>query len=266
MAGFEYDGNQKYAVLWKNGVIQRLSTTFEYSSNANSVFVSGNDVYVAGVEYDSNQEYAVLWKNGVIQRLSTTFPESRAYSVFVSGNDVYVAGYEWDEWEDGPIADLGGDLVPALWKNGVPHSYSAEWWGWGVVWINSVFISGSDVYVTIDGHHELNHGYVGALFKNGVRQNLDTYNCVTQSVFVSGNDVYVAGAAAYDNEYAANYATLWKNGVPQRLSGNYSIANSVFVSGNDVYVAGEEGGYATLWINGAQRVLGPGGAKSVFVK
>jgi uncharacterized protein YjdB/C1A family cysteine protease len=266
VAGFEYDGNQKYAVLWKNGVLQRLSTTFEYSSNANSVFVSGNDVYVAGVEYDSNQEYAVLWKNGVIQRLSTTFPESRAYSVFVSGNDVYVAGYEWDEWEDGPIADLGGDLVPALWKNGVPHSYSAEWWGWGVVWINSVFVSGSDVYVTIDGHHELNHGYVGALFKNGVRQNLDTYNCVTQSVFVSGNDVYVAGAAAYDNEYAANYATLWKNGVPQRLSGNYSIANSVFVSGNDVYVAGEEGGYATLWINGAQRVLGPGGAKSVFVK
>jgi hypothetical protein len=59
-------------------------------SDAYSVCVSGDNVYVAGyVRYGS--EIATLWVNGVAQQLS--YLSSAAMSVFVSGDDVYVAGH-----------------------------------------------------------------------------------------------------------------------------------------------------------------------------
>ena len=93
-------GSDNGAVYWKNNNEIRLP-----GNNASSIFVSGNDVYVAGA-HDSK---AVYWKNGTEVALVSTkvygdYGSIAANSIFVQGNDVYVAGY------DGPNA--------VYWKNG----------------------------------------------------------------------------------------------------------------------------------------------------
>tara|TARA_R110002051_G_scaffold257744_2_gene316752 strand:- start:6815 stop:7753 length:939 start_codon:yes stop_codon:yes gene_type:complete len=133
------------AVLWVDGELTFLGDFNSYN-NANSVYVSGNDVYVAGKK-DSK---ATLWKNGVAQQLSEN---GTAYSVFISGNDVYVAGYE--------------DSAAALWKNGVVQELGED----GEV-AYSVYVSGDDVYVAgyqYDNDINLNKPI---LWKNGVAQKL----------------------------------------------------------------------------------------------
>jgi len=93
------------ATVWKNGVAQRLSD----NTDASSVYVSGNDVYVVGQEFEGYyKKVATLWKNGVAQKLSDK--ESNANCVFVSGGDVYVVGHE-------AVAPNRNRAV--LWKNGV---------------------------------------------------------------------------------------------------------------------------------------------------
>ena len=264
VAGYQYatiNGSSTYrATLWKNGTAQTLSTG---TSQANSVFVSGNDVYVAGYQYatinGSTQDRATLWKNGTAQTLSSN--ESYAYDVFVSGSDVYVAG--------------GNGGRATLWKNGVAQTLSSSTSSQA----NSVFVSGNDVYVagyryeSIDGYY---HGWA-TLWKNGWAETLSSnarYATQANSVLVSGNDVYVAGYSnAEYGGYTRERATLWKNGVAQILSINTSsyassdsYAYDIFVFGNDVYVAGKVGSTGTLWKNGTAQTTSYGSvANSVFV-
>jgi hypothetical protein len=235
------------AAVWKNGVEQTLSDGVEYASMAQSVYVSGNDVYVAGLEGKMNTRIRVarVWKNNVVQTLSDSATSSVANSVFVSGDDVYVAGSS------------------ILWKNGVKH-YTT-----GSSGTSSVFVSGNDIYTT---------GYENSLTA-GVWKNNEIlylfydskhpyYRTCANSVYVSGNDVYVAGYEIRDSGYVA---MLWKNGTAQNLDGQTSsaVANSVFVLGNDVYVAGRVNSMGAVWKNGNIRILqgtGNSEAYSVFVK
>jgi len=225
VAGWEADSGANYAALWKDGNGQRLPIGHgAYRYGANSVFVSGNDVYVAGwEEYRSSIgvittiTHAVLWKNGVYQRLSDD-NNSQASSVFVSGSDVYVGGCEYEL--TGPTT---GDISATIWKNGVPQHLD------GLI-VRSVYVSDGDVYAV--GLYE--EGVVNGssdnravLWKNGVRQRLSESDSIPSSFYVSGTDVYVAG---YDTVSGKQVATVWKNGVPQRLSQNDStLAWSVFV-------------------------------------
>jgi uncharacterized protein YjdB len=210
------------ATLWRNGVPQPLCDAY---AEANAVFVSGSDVYVAGRAYlDGVGVRATLWKNGIPQPLGVD--DAKACSVFVSGDDVYVAGVIY-----------GSKFRAALWKNGIPQPLDGACDD--DCFADSVFVSGGDVYVA---------GRIGdlgaTLWKNGVPQPLDGGSA--NSVFVSGDDVYVAGESEWR-------ATLWKNGVPQRFG--FGSANSVFVSSGDVYVAGLSLNRATLWKNGVQQRL-----------
>jgi hypothetical protein len=212
------------ARLWINGVAQDL-TDGTKPAEAYSVYVSGNDVYVAG--YEGN--VAMLWKNGVAQDLTDGTKPATANAVYVSGSDVYVVGVE--------------DGVVMLWKNSVAQSLTNK-----TVWakVRSVFVSGNDVYVV--GTAELN---VVKLWKNGVAQNLPASYGV---VYVSGSDVYMADGGLWKN-----------NVLQYNLTGEFTWLSSIFVSGNDVYVGGTEWidnnnyGVATgkLWKNGVVQHYSP---------
>ena len=82
LPGYESDGTNNVAKYWVDGQEIKLSDGTN-NAKANSIFVSGSDVYIAG-----SDNGAVYWKNNAEIRLSG----SNASSIFVSGNDVYVGG------------------------------------------------------------------------------------------------------------------------------------------------------------------------------
>ncbi len=298
VAGYENSGAGQKAVLWIDGVATQLS---ELESNAASVFVSGDDVYVAGMVFNENyMRIATLWKNGVAQPLSdkTTITNS----VFVSDDDVYIAGIEYAGrnvpyarfWENGTMSNINegsysnarsvfvsdgdvyvagdestanGDSAATLWVNGEMQTLSTAY-----SFAYSVCVSDGDVYVA---GYEYNASNVpcAAIWKNGVIQQLNdgaSGSSFAYSVSVSGGDVYVTGYAMID---MVRKAMLWKNGTAQTLSETESWPSSVFASDCGVYVAGysfnaAEQSIATLWINGTPETLSENvsNANSVFVK
>lgn len=165
IAGCEYDNTGGAAVLWKNGVPQQISSVgyrdgyYMAYNAATSVYVSGNDVYVAGYELNGRNNFvATLWKNSAPQRLSSDNYNAEALSVFVSGNDVYVAG-----WEE----NAQGRAVAKIWKNGAllqslsNGSYDA--------YATSVYVIDGDVYAS---GYELNQQGIAKarVWKNGASQ------------------------------------------------------------------------------------------------
>ena len=84
------EGSQ--AVVWKNGTPIYLSDG-TYSASAESVYVVGNDVFVAGYEYTGSGRLAKLWKNGVARNLTTDVTgDALASSVFVKDSHVFAGG------------------------------------------------------------------------------------------------------------------------------------------------------------------------------
>ena len=244
-ATFASDPNiaPSFATTWKNGVAQNL-TDGNYDASANSIFVSGNDVYVVGYDSKGNRgsspKVAMLWKNGVAQELTSELTSAIARSVFVSGNDVYVVGV--GSFQTGWIEEgwrSYGNSIAVLWKNGVEQKLTD---GTRRASANSVYVSNNDVYVA---------GSIGGnavLWKNGKEECVieGFFYSQANSVFVFNNDVYMAGQEG-------RTAKLWKNGVAENLSNGdeFMFGQSVFVSNNDVYIAGyEQYKIAKLWKNG----------------
>ena len=273
--------------LWQNGVTQNFSFPSPSGAKAYSVFVSGDDVYVAGYadKGSHNRGYfttiATLWKNGKYHTLANQHYSSVANSVYVSGSDVYVVGYECK----GDINEYASNKsIATLWKNGVPQ-YLTD--GTKYAEAYSVYVSDNNVYVA--GHD----GEIATLWKNGVAQNLTdgSQGARAKSVYVSGSDVYIVGFECkghFNDYYMSNngIAIFWKNGVAQNLTdgSHRACANSVYVHGNDVYVVGyvdigEKYKYydekprlysiAILWKNGVSQYLTDGTndaeASSIYV-
>ena len=244
VAGTEYDAQGRaYPIVWKDGTAYRLTAGGNDDASAESIFVSGNTQYVAGSVNDS----ARLWTNSASQTLNSAV--SYARSVTVANSNVYVAGER--------------NFGAALWTNGTPQSLGGRE-------ANSVYVSGSDVYV---GGTNNQDGAV--IWKNGTVLHTLPGGYTVLSLYVSGNDVWACG---FDGDWEwGGSARLWKNGVRQSLNniGNAeSQACSIAVLGNDVYVAGynenPQGKYvAKLWKNGTAQNLSDGiynaAALSVFV-
>jgi uncharacterized protein YjdB len=265
--------NNSRATLWKNGTPQQLSGN---TSEARSVFVAGNDVYVAGHEHDgggtdTSYSRATVWKNGVAQHLSDY--TSYARSIFVTSDDVYVAGYEFD---GGTAASYSR---ATLWKNG-----AAQRLGVNTSEASSVFVLGDDVYVA--GKSNATSADRAILWKNGVAEVLlgefgyvdggssQSSGAIAFSVFGSTNSVYVAGRSF------GSYRDLWGNWVNRyngtvwtivggvAAVGTNSISHSGFVSGNDRYVVGTGNGYGAAVVkNGITQQLtgGISDARSVSI-
>ncbi len=223
---------KRSAVTWENGSADTLS----FHAVAQSVFVDGNDIYVAGWEGEfPNNTIATYWKNGNPIHLSDGTTSTYAKSIFVLEGDVYVTGFE-----------DGSKIMARCWKNGVLMPISSP----GTIHSIAVssFVSGSDVYI-VGWVFDLSSTTVAAYWKNGnlVRLTDGTSDCMAESIFVSGDDVYVAGTINFPLSRSLpteiftagtqGIATYWKNGKPITLSTS-GRAQSIFVNGNDVYVSG----------------------------
>jgi hypothetical protein len=274
----EKDSDKTVAKLWINGVEQNL-TDGSTRAQANSVYVSGDDVYIAGTEErryrdEDNTGYhfkytAVLWKNGVMQDLEYS-GSAQALSVHVSGGDVYVAGMAIRYIHRGRPHGTQSMGTPILWKNGVPQILKCANKEYGA-YATDVYVSGGVVYVSGYGQNAEGKN-VAILWKNGVEQHLT--EGVAISVHVSGGDVFVAG---YDGMASqARVVKLWKNGVEQNLTDGTrdATAHSVYVSDGNVYVSGREANakrisVAKLCKNGVEQNLARGKdfseANAVFV-
>jgi uncharacterized protein YjdB len=196
-----WDANKEHAVLWTDGVEQILESDPVTYAGAESVFVSGGNVYVLGRISNTIK----LWTNGTPENLTNgTHGNIIAHYVFVSGNDVYALFY---------------DNALVLWKNGVREyelsGFNSARYGF--------YVSGNDVYIS---------GVVSGqpfLWKNGVTEYMDNggnTNINVASTFVYGNDVYVGG-------YVGTHGIIWKNGVIyqywQRTGTTGISVNSIFV-------------------------------------
>jgi len=238
-------GNDVYVAgntgLWKNGVKQTISNPGEYTS----VCASGNSVYLVGTYTTSGRTRAAMWKDGIRTELTTEEPniDSYADSVHVSGNDVYVAGYVG-----------GGNTRAVLWINGI-YSQVGDYGTTG----SSVFVSDSKVYVA--GMHNTGGRSRATLWTDGVQQYLNNEpsngGSAANSVYVSAGKVHVAGTETWrEQNTSKTRARLWIDGISQDLeyASDGSAANSVYVSGDDVYVAGSESApnyqNAAYWKNG----------------
>ncbi|WP_143164842.1 hypothetical protein [Chryseolinea serpens] len=187
------------AKVWKNGAATSLTTA---SGAAHSVFVSGNDVYVAGWEEVATGWVAKVWKNGVATNLSPLDQRAYGHAVFVSGNDVYVAGQYYN----------GSTFLLALWKNGNLEIIDPNTPGTDV---SSIFVADGDVYLV--GNEIRNGQYNAKVWKNGVGTFLSSVaRSDARSVYVHNGDVYIAGWE-FDND-GKQVAILWKNGVATTLA------------------------------------------------
>jgi len=248
-------GTDAVPVYWQNNTEAKLQITSTFGA-ANSICISGNNVYIAG----NDSTKVVYWKDG-----TETFPDNVmdsggiGSSVCVSGNDVYIAGtrgYNAVYWKNGNIVHLTTYNVPTQ------H-----------VRVNGICVLNGDTYVV--GYVN----YAGSPFPylnywaKGIATDLNTgydlsspnnnYGQVS-AVFVSGSDIYIAGMVETSNQMINN-AVYWKNGVETVLpsSAANAFASSIFISGNDVYVSGYEYNagqpkYAVYWKNGVEIKLSDG--------
>jgi hypothetical protein len=259
MVGFA-NGSGSVA-LWKNGVLQELPD----GTDANSVYVSANDVYVAGTTggYHDDRR-AVLWKNGVMQKLSEKWSDASSVCVFnnipiVAGTGVYNRS---TQRYTGATLWVNGEAQNIHYGNKDYSSSSA----------NSVFVANNNIYTV--GNVA---GYScdrAALWINGETTFLTdgTHIAWANSIFVSDNDIYIIGVEKIEPGKDALLGPaihiLWKNGIRQDMPEEVSLS-SIYVSNNDVYITGRYGNYAVLWKNGIEQRLTDGTriaeAKSVFV-
>jgi hypothetical protein len=148
----------QHAQCWKNGqLIFRENET----SNALSVFIHQNNIYMAGNVYDFTSSIACYWKNGERFNLTDGNVSAIAKSVFVADTDVYVSGMIDDQavyWKNGSVIPLT-----------MEGTYSMA---------NSIFVKGTDVHVA--GYE---HGHP-AYWKNDVRQNIANQDKFGQIKFV----------------------------------------------------------------------------------
>ena len=248
-AGFVSNGSNDVATYWKNGTPVTFGPGDLYS-----IFVSGDDVYVAGD--GGSLGSAVYWKNGVPVLLTNGPEAALAWSIFVSGTDVYVAGNE-TKTVFVPPNTYTDYTVAQYWKNGTPVELTD---GTAPATAFAIFVSGADVYVAGDNCHTADLlCNIATYWNNGTPTELSSLtNTLATSIVVSGSDVYVSG------RQSNNVAEYWMNNVLTPLTDGTSeaTANQIAVSGTNVYVAGADwnarGTFAQYWKNGVPVTLNDG--------
>jgi hypothetical protein len=215
---FAISGNHFYYTnrynLYENGSV--ISLPGKSTGYITCVLAVGSDIYVAGSDSVGD---AVYWKNQTMHVVEQGYypthssgSDPSVYCLFVSGTDVYMGGIN------------AGDSA-TYWKNGLAIQVFGSDAANYLANINSLFVSGGDLYFTGNLIVPANGGTnAPAYWKNGVEHVLPlngaAYGNAT-SILVSGTDVYVTGQTSEG-------AVYWKNGVEIILS-SAGTANAIYV-------------------------------------
>lgn len=131
------------AKVWKNGLSTWLTDGITKMSVAESLVVSGEDVYLAGYTGPWGQGSfpytACYWKNGAAMPLTDGTFGAKAFSIALSAGTVYAAGF----------TTAGGGDMATVWKDGTPARWTT---GNSTALILAMAVSGPDVHAV---------GYVG---------------------------------------------------------------------------------------------------------
>ena len=232
----------------RNSLVLILLITIIITSCKKLDSIAQRDIYLAG-------ELGVL-KNETNLPLNYPTWINRISSVFVSGSDVYVIGEIGSTklYRDG-YNRVYNYWIAEIWKNGIGVDLTDENFNG---FTTSLFVSGSDVYVTGGGVDKKTGASGSFLWKNGVGTKLcENFNVFSpKSIFVSGSDIYIAGYGVDTTSNSRPYIPkLWKNGTLTTITDDAydGVLESVFVSGSDVYLAGHKnylGSFAKVWKNG----------------
>lgn len=248
------------AAYWKNGKeVRLLGGGGGSESYAESIIVSGNDVYVLGWVPVGWSYNLVLWENGranILTKINS--PILYPNSLFVHGNDVYVVAFE-------------GTTEIGYWQNGnrvvlkqydyssynLPHmAYTAPHYA-AVIAVSEK----GDVYVAGHVNHWNYNDHDLVYWKNsephllelpaGGTGNMSSY---ITSICVSGDDVYIGGS--YYNS-SGKSGVYWKNGKAVDMPQAEDI-QTITISGDDVYIVGKpkrSGTTNKYWKNGIEGVI-----------
>lgn len=261
---------KQVALLWKNDTVKYL-TNGTRNAVASSVFVDGDNVYVAGYQdaSNSNLNVATYWLNGAAVPLGTTGGTfDKANSIYVNNGTVYIAGWQRDNTTGNDVAKY---WIGSTVNNLTDGSKEARATG--------VFAVGNDVYVS--GYEVASNGRsIAKYWKNNVAVNLSNGSTDAEGlcIYVDGTDVYVGGSIK--NDLFGYQAVYWKNGFIKyyTTASSQAAIHSITVKNNNIYAAGIEVSglnYGRLWGYGSnpellpigQFSITPGGiATSVFVK
>lgn len=263
VAGYENGSGQypdtTYATYWKNGKAFRLDFDYPFPDDplkqgwANSIAVSGNDIYVSGYRHhpgylSNDYTQGLYWKNGAAFELPRTTRYNRFGPIIISNNDFYIVNKEI----------LGPTDAPYYLKNGNEVYLDPPGGQQGSI-TYAIAVSGSNVYLAgaaLRISNVIGQPYyfgTARYWKNGIPVNLTdgTFAAYATAIAVSDNDVYAAGvivngifvpAGTPPNGNTNARGIYWKNGQPFYFTdGTADVSiNSMVVSGNDVYIAGTQ--------------------------
>ncbi|WP_271766647.1 hypothetical protein [Aquimarina algiphila] len=200
------------ATVWENGEATHYTNVENRATQGKSIYVLGNDVYVAGTIKGLVGNFPVFWKNGELNILSNG-NVAEATAIYVTEDDVYVTGYE-----------ISTPSVPILWKNDedtvlpLGTNSGAE--------PQDIYVSNNDVYV-VGYHGDTSNFWKNNTLVNGLN---DAAFIFFNTVHVSGNNTYLGGAE-FNTTKQKNIATIWKNEekIPLTDGSNNAIVNDVVV-------------------------------------
>jgi hypothetical protein len=223
IAGDEEDNQENgVAKYWKNDVPVIINPAPGFSlTKANSMAVSGSDVYVAGWSSNGDEGMAEYWKNGIPVILNDPAEYfGRAMSIAIAGNDVYVGleKYPYD----------GENRTAAIWKNGIMTDLLDSTNGiFHETFMGSIAVAGNNVYATGDIFDGVN--WVPRYWKNSISIQMGLPDDSFGAIALSGNDIYIAGSGKNGSHNVAKY---WKNGNAIALTDgtNNAYALSIFLS------------------------------------
>jgi hypothetical protein len=249
-------GSLSVPVYWKNGVLSDLSSDPAVLSEANDIFVQGQNVYIVGNERNEDGvSVAKLWVNAAVTNLSDGIVDAGATGVFVQNGTIHVVG-----WQSTSSVNSASKAIH--WTDGVPQelpSYDSQSSAFDVEVYNG------DIY--IGGVLQFDNGYYkNMLWKNNQPQysTLALTSVQANGMFLNKGDIYMAGSLE-DSQCTACY---WKNENLEVLCPVFpsedilESAMGICVENEDVYVVGvgsnstDSGLIGMFWKNGVPRRLG----------